>query len=324
MPRQTRLDTPGTLHHVIIRGIEKRIIVDNQVDREDFVSRMGLIAINTETVIYAWALMKNHAHILLRSSKTGLSKYMRRFLTGYAVNYNYRHQRHGHLFQNRYKSIVCEEDSYFLELVRYIHLNPLRANLVKDVVGLDRYPWCGHSVVMGRVKNKFQDRDYVLSWFGGKEGEARKAYRKHIKEGVADGKRPELVGGGLLRSQGGWSQVMSMRRQGNRELYDERILGNGEFVERIIEEADKKIKYQFPKQPDLQEAEEIIKRICKKEKISFIELRSGSRRRCIVSVRKQIAIKLVEDYGFSLAETARQLGVTTPAISISLNNAGSL
>jgi hypothetical protein len=91
-----------------------------------------------------------------------------------------------------------------------------------------------------------------------------------------------------------------------------------------IEEADKKIKYQFPKQPDLQEAEEIIKRICKKEKISFIELRSGSRRRCIVSVRKQIAIKLVEDYGFSLAETARQLGVTTPAISISLNNAGSL
>ncbi len=61
MPRQTRLDTPGTLHHVIIRGIKKRIIVDNQADREDFVSRMGLIAINTETVIYAWALMKNHA-----------------------------------------------------------------------------------------------------------------------------------------------------------------------------------------------------------------------------------------------------------------------
>ncbi len=108
MPRQTRLDAPGTLHHVIIRGIEKRKIVDKQADREDFVPRMGLIAINTETIIYAWALMKNHAHILLRSSAVGLSKFMRRFLTGYAVNYNYRHQRHGHLFQNRYKSLILE------------------------------------------------------------------------------------------------------------------------------------------------------------------------------------------------------------------------
>ena len=318
MPRQTRLDAPGTLHHVIIRGIEKRSIVDNQADREDFVSRMGKLAINTETGIYAWALMTNHAHILLRSSAVGLSKFMRRFLTGYAVNYNYRHQRHGHLFQNRYKSIVCEEDSYFLELVRYIHLNPLRSNLVKDMAGLDRYPWCGHSVVMGRIKNEWQDRDYVLSWFGKKEGEARKAYRKHIKEGVADGNRPELVGGGLLRSQGGWSQVMSMRRQGNREFSDERILGSGEFVEQVINEADDSTKYQFPKQADRKEIETIVKGICKKENISIKELKSGSRRKFITDVRLRIALKLVEGHGVSLAETARQVGVSTSAVEKSL------
>jgi REP element-mobilizing transposase RayT len=318
MPRQTRLDAPGTLHHVIIRGIEKRSIVDNQTDREDFVSRMGKIAANTETVIYAWALMKNHAHIFLRSSVVGLSKYMRRFLTGYAINYNYRHQRHGHLFQNRYRSIVCEEDSYFLELVRYIHLNPLRANLVKDMAKLDRYPWCGHSVVMGRIKNEWQDRDYVLSWFGKKEGEARKAYRKHIKEGVADGKRPELVGGGLLRSQGGWSQVMSMRRQGNRELADERILGSGEFVEQVIKEADDRTKYQFPKHADLREIEAIVKRICKKANISIKELKSGSRRRCITEIRSRISYELVKDHGVSLAETARQVGVSTSAVEKSM------
>ena len=116
MPRQARLDAPGTLHHVIVRGIEKRRIVDDKVDRDNFVLRMGQVAHETETVIYAWALMTNHAHILLRSGSYGLSKYMHRFLIGYAMAYNRRHHRYGHLFQNRYKSIVCDEDSYFLEL----------------------------------------------------------------------------------------------------------------------------------------------------------------------------------------------------------------
>ena len=109
MPSQARLDAPGTLHHVIIRGIEKKNIVTNQYDRKDFVERLGLLATETETVIYAWALLSNHAHILLRSSDAGLAHFMRRLLTGYAINYNLRHKRHGHLFQNRYKSIICEE-----------------------------------------------------------------------------------------------------------------------------------------------------------------------------------------------------------------------
>ena len=97
MPRKARLDTPGTLHHVIIRGIERRRIVNNNTDREDFVSRMGHIALDTETVIYAWSLMTNHAHILLRSGSAGLSTYMRRLLTGYALSYNLRHSRHGRI-----------------------------------------------------------------------------------------------------------------------------------------------------------------------------------------------------------------------------------
>jgi hypothetical protein len=110
--------------------------------------------------------MTNHAHILLRSGSYGLSKYMHRFLIGCAMAYNRRHHRYGHLFQNRYKSIVCDEDSYFLELVRYIHLNPLRARLVKDISKLDRYCWCGHCVLMGRIKHEWQDLDYVLSVAG--------------------------------------------------------------------------------------------------------------------------------------------------------------
>ena len=119
MPRQARLDAPGTLHHVIVRGIEKRKIVDDTTDRKDFVSRMGQIATDTDTAIYAWSLMSNHAHILLKSSSFGLASYMRRLLTGYAIFYNQRYRRHGHLFQNRYKSIICEEDVYFKELVTF-------------------------------------------------------------------------------------------------------------------------------------------------------------------------------------------------------------
>ena len=127
MPRRARLDAPGTLHHVIVRGIEKRKIVDDVDDRGDFVQRLGEMAAATQTAVYAWALMTNHAHLLLRSSEMGLSEFMRRLLTGYAISYNRRHRRWGYLFQNRYKSIVCDEDAYFRELVRYIHLNPLRS-----------------------------------------------------------------------------------------------------------------------------------------------------------------------------------------------------
>jgi len=214
MPRQARLDTPGTLHHVIIRGIEKGKIVDDQNDHQNFVDRVGDLSIQTKTDIYAWALMTNHAHILLRSGPKGISTFMRRLLTGYAIWYNRRHDRYGYLFQNRYKSIVCEEDTYFKELVRYIHLNPLRAGLVKKIKELDQYPWCGHSFIMGERFNDWQDINYLLGWFGTKEADARQEYRNYIEDGVDQGRRPELVGGGLLRSNGGWSAVKSIRSLG--------------------------------------------------------------------------------------------------------------
>jgi REP element-mobilizing transposase RayT len=315
MPRGARLDAPGTLHHVIVRGIEKRRIVDDRWDRRNFVSRLGQVASDTQTDVYAWALMTNHAHILLRSSQYGLSRFMRRFLTGYAITYNLRHKRHGHLFQNRYKSIVCDEDAYFRELVRYIHLNPLRAEVVKNMSELDKYHWSGHSVLMGKVNREWQDRDYVLSWFGQKEWQARRAYRKYVEEGVQEGRRPELVGGGLVRSLGGWSQVLSLRRENERVLADERILGTGDFVRKVVSEADERIKYQLGDNERREKAQQLIEQTCKKEDVNANELRMGSRRGRIARVRGEIAYQLVERYGFSLAEVGRQLGVTTSAIS---------
>jgi len=92
MPRQGRLDTPGTLHHVMIRGIEKRRIVDDDQDRRDFVSRLGRLSVETGTAVYAWALLTNHAHLLVCSGPQGLARFMRRLLTGYSVSYNLRHR----------------------------------------------------------------------------------------------------------------------------------------------------------------------------------------------------------------------------------------
>jgi REP-associated tyrosine transposase len=100
--------------------------------------------------------MSNHVHILLCSGPLGLAKFMRRLLTGYAVSYNLRHRRHEHVFQNRYKSIVCDGDSYFTELVRYIHLNPLRVELVRDLKELERYPYCGHGTILGTPARQWQ------------------------------------------------------------------------------------------------------------------------------------------------------------------------
>jgi putative transposase len=130
--------------------------------------------------------------------------------------------------------------------VCYIHLNPLRAKLVKNLSQLYRYRWSAHGVLMGKIKHDWQDRDYLLKWFGKTEGGAMNAPRSHVKKGIDQGRRPELVGGELVRSLGGGSAVKAMRRSGDRELSDARISGSGEFVEQIIKEAEIKINYQLP------------------------------------------------------------------------------
>lgn len=314
MPRSARLDAPGTLHHVIVRGIEKRRIVDDETDRKDLVSRMGNAAISTGTTLYAWSIMPNHMHILLRSGQPGLPRFMRRFLTGYAIRYNLRHARHGHLFQNRYKSIVCDEDAYFKQLVRYIHLNPLRAGLVKDLRGLRSYPWSGHSALMGKVDRRWQDREFVLSWFGKEEKEAVTSYRRFMAAGLGEGRRLDLVGGGLIRSLGGWSQVKSLQSAGDWVYADERILGTGEFVERVIEEADQKVKRQIPAGRMLEAARKYIAKTCADDGVQMTHLRSGARQPAVSRCRSKVAQHLVEEMGLSLAEAARQLGVCTSAI----------
>ena len=105
---------------------------------------MAALALKIRWDVDAWVLMPNHFHLLVKTRNYPLSQNMRRLLTGYVVNFNGRHRRHGHLFQNRYKSIVCQEDLYLRGLIQYIHLKRLRAKIVLDIKELNRDGWSGH------------------------------------------------------------------------------------------------------------------------------------------------------------------------------------
>ncbi|MFO7738373.1 MAG: transposase, partial [Desulfatiglandaceae bacterium] len=239
MPRQLRLDTPGVLHHIMIRGIERRNIFKNNKDREDLIERLSNLLPETETACYAWAFMPNHAHFLFRTGKVPISTIMRRLLTGYAVSFNRRNKRYGHLFQNRYKSIICQEDVYLRELVRYIHLNPVRGGIISTLTELNEYGYCGHSVIMGKIKRPWQDTKCVLEYFGKTIGKARREYSSYVEAGFEQGHREELTGGGFIRSLGGWSEIKKNALMGQDHIKsDERILGESDFVANVLSEAD--------------------------------------------------------------------------------------
>ena len=318
MPRHARLDVPGTLHHVMARGIEGRTIFQDEEDRQAFMERIRSLVRETGTRVLAWALMDNHVHLLLISGPAGLPTFMRRLLTGYAIGFNRRHRRWGHLFQNRYKSILCELDPYLLELVRYIHLNPFRAKVVQDPEELETYAWCGHGILTGRRKNDWQETDFVLGFFGSKEKKAIKAYQEFMEAGKDLGPRPELVGGGLIRSLGGWSRVLSLRQQGEREAYDERILGGGDFVQAVLEESDQKMARQIRARKKTGSLARIIKEQCREAEVNERELRSGSRRRAVSELRRRLCFYLYRELGIPLAEIARQVGVWISGVALAI------
>ncbi|HYA94197.1 MAG TPA: transposase [Thermodesulfobacteriota bacterium] len=307
MPRGPRLDTPGTLHHVIVRGIERRPIFKSERDREDFVARLGQVVGEGQASCFAWVLIPNHAHILLRTGVTPLSKMMRRVLTGYAVSLNLRHQRSGHLFQNRYKSIVCEEDSYLLELIRYIHLNLIRAGLVKSMKGLDRYPWSGHSVLMGYESRPWQATEEVLSYFGRGQGVARKKYWQFIFEGLSMGRREELMGG--TKRQAGEERDRESERR-----IDSRIPGSGRFAEQLLAEEEREIQQRALIKRRRVEVEELVGVISKEFGVNREQIIGRSQRQTASRARSVFCYLGSRKLGLTGRELAQALSLSPAAV----------
>jgi REP element-mobilizing transposase RayT len=319
MPRLARIDAPGVLHHIMIRGIERRKIFLNNEDREDFLERLAKLLPETKTTCYAWVFIPNHAHFLFRTGLVPLATLMRRLLTGYAVGFNRRHSRHGQLFQNRYKSILCQEDRYLKELVRYIHLNPIRTGLVSSLTELNKYPYAGHSVLMGKSNRPWQDVQYVLGHFGRSAYRAQKAYLGYVEAGLEQGRRDQLTGGGLIRSLGGWQEVRKLRVTGQTHMMsDERILGEPEFVDSILSQANEKYERRYQLKRQGYDLDRIAKRVAEIYGMEKREILSKGRQHSRVKARSLLCFWAVREIGMSLRALAGQLEMSAPGVGFAV------
>jgi len=305
MPRGPRLDAPGILQHVIARGIERGKIFIYPEDYHFFIKRLGKVTTETGTNILAWCLLPNHFHLLLKTNNQPLSSFMKRLLTGHAVTFNRRHRRSGHLFQNRYKSIVCQEDAYLLQLIRYIHLNPLKASLVADNKELDDYPYSSHQILIGKKRLDWQKAESTLIYFGKSISRARRSYRKFLTEGVKN--NADLEGGGLLRSIGGLENLTKERM-----AFDERILGDSTFVEELLQ--IESLKARIKPGPQIS-TKELIEKVTCHFNIRPSDLKGSVRTKSATEARAAISFLAVEYLGLKGATIARELKVTKACIS---------
>jgi REP element-mobilizing transposase RayT len=182
MPRMPRRDAPGAIHHVTIRGVGGCDIFVDDVDRAFLWDRIGIVSAETGASILAAAFMSNHVHIVIRTGLYPLSHVMARINTAYAMHFNRRHGRPGHLFQNRYGAELIEDDGYLRNTIRYVHVNPLAAGIVADLPALERYRWVGHGALLGLVPAGFFDVRAALAVFGESIPAARSALREFMKE----------------------------------------------------------------------------------------------------------------------------------------------
>ncbi len=307
MPRGPRLDAPGALHHVTARGIDHGTIVRDEADRQGLVDALRRVVIDGGAAVYAWSFLANQLHLLIRTGSTSLSLLMRRLLTTHAVRFNRRHGRGGHVFQNRFKSTLVQDESYFLELVRYIHVMPLRAGVVSTLDELDCYPWTGHRLLMGASGPCWQSVAAVLSRFDTDAVAARSAYRRFIAEGCSR-REHEIEGGGFRRRGNGWELVEALPRAREAWVLAERVLARPTALSHLAT-ALPIVKYPqaavAPIDPSV-----LVERVTQQLGLTAAVVAGGGRYRSATSVRALLAHLLVRRCGLSFNQTARALGIS--------------
>jgi REP element-mobilizing transposase RayT len=184
MARKPRAEVEGGLYHVITRGNNRRQIFNSPADYKKFLLLLAVQKTNLPFLLYAYCLMTNHVHLLLERQASAVGRIMHRLLTGYAQYYNRRYRRVGHLLQGRHKAILCQSERYLCELVRYIHLNPVRAGMVSRP---EDYEYSSHRAYLGREPAGIVNVDPVLRHFGAKREVARERYRKFVAAGIKQG-----------------------------------------------------------------------------------------------------------------------------------------
>ncbi|MEA2626184.1 MAG: REP-associated tyrosine transposase [Candidatus Binatota bacterium] len=293
------------------RGIERAPIFRDDADRDVLLRKLASLTATGAWAVFAWAFMPNHIHLLVRTGARPLSRSMRSLLTFYAGYFNRRHARAGHLFQNRYKSVLCDEDAYFLELVRYIHLNPLRAGIVPTIGALDDYPYCGHSALIRPGHRSWQETTGVLQSFGTRPRDAIGRYRAFVRAAVDQGSRRDLDGGGLMRSNGGWLPVRELRRGREAHGADERILGSAGFVARVMEEMPRR--HAISPMVAAVGFHQLVA-VVREEATALAEILGDRRRTAAPLVREGLSYLWMEVLGRSGRALADQIGVSPSTV----------
>ena len=268
MARRPRLFAPGLLYHVIVRGNQRRKTFLNDADYQAYLERLGRYRHRCGHTIHAYCLMPNHVHLLIESSKQPLAKFMQGIQQSYSQYFNLRHRKSGHVFQGRYKAIVCDKDEYLLQLIRYIHLNPVRAGLVK---GPQHYSYSGHRAYLEGKATEVIDPRKVLGLMGGKGH-----YLSFVSGAMKEGHREEYY-----------------------EVEDQRFLGGEGFGDKLKEEQEE------PRLKKRRPLEKVIQELASAVGIESITIKSADRSWRVSKARTMIAYVLVRRQGYALSEVAR-------------------
>jgi len=283
MARRPRVFAPGLLYHVIVRGNQRRKTFRRDEDYQGYLDRLEKYRARFRVRIYAYCLMPNHVHLLLETGTTPLAKFMQGVQQSYTQYFNRSYRKIGHLFQGRYKAIICDRDKYLLSLVRYIHLNPVRAGLSKRPEG---YCYSGHKGYLMNGTAKIIEAGPILGLLGGK-----KAYERFVLEGISE-------------SHNGAYYAVE----------DQRFLGEEGFGEQLSGAAGEKEERQSKKP-----IETIIKEVAKRLGTTGEELKGKDRRWGVARKRAKAVAILVRHYGYRVTEVARGLGRDQANVSLMLS-----
>jgi REP element-mobilizing transposase RayT len=274
------LFAPGILYHVIVRGNYRQKTFLGARDYRAYLERLVRYRKRFGVTVYAYCLMSNHAHLLVETGSEPLSRFMQGLQQSYTQYFNRKHHKVGHLFQGRYKAIVCEKDEYLLTLVRYIHLNPIRAKLVHR---LDDYPYSGHREYCGVRVYEVLEASRVLDMLGG-----RAAYRRFVQEGVKDGHREEYY-----------------------DVVDQRFLGEERFVEKLKVQADEEPETARPKKPVIA----AFRNAARALEVEPAVLSGADRSWEVSRHRALIGYVLIRRLGYKLKDVAKCLGRDMATVS---------
>ncbi len=287
MPRKPRLHLPGAYYHIILRGNGQQPIFFSDEDRRQWQSclQKGLERHDHRVHVYCW--MTNHVHLAIQAGVNPLSEFMAFLASGYARATNRRIGRTGHLFERRYRAILIQEESYLKELVRYIHLNPLRAGMVSK---LSDYPWSSHDAYLGGPCPDWLNQDQVLMLFGATEKTARRRYAKFMHQ-----TQPE--------------NVVQLLRAGCNG--DDRILGDDAWKKQILKNITPK--------SNIDTLDELVHRVCERNNVTEADLTTRSRQRKYAAIHAEIAIEATELGIATVTAVAQRFGRSQSSLSRTMN-----